>query len=213
MPVGNPLQDAILFHRKRIILCTKDHKCRPAGSEYFRLEPTFPVGPTYLPSRHQIKLVEPRYEEMTTSMTIEAGKTATVTQTMKLLPEPKRPFGVLRTKSADKFAAVYLNDKYCGHGYEFDNHWQGEAGGRRIHRAHRAGERNAGVPESHDRREQDDRRAIKRRRYCRSNTWTVWARAPLGAVASDSAVSTLPFPDSVNLPDDIGRLGPCKSTR
>jgi hypothetical protein len=32
---------------------------------------------------------------------------------------------VLRTKSADKFAAVYVNDRFCGHADEFDNHWQG----------------------------------------------------------------------------------------
>jgi hypothetical protein len=78
-----------------------------------------PVG------QHQIKLVEPRYEDVTTSVTIEAGKTATVTQTMKALPVPKGPFGVLRTKSPDKFAAVYVNDHYCGHADEFNNPWQG----------------------------------------------------------------------------------------
>jgi len=75
--------------------------------------------------QHQIKLVETRYEEATTTVTIEAGKTATVKQTMKALPEPKGPFGVLRTKSADKFAAVYVNDRFCGHADEFDNYWQG----------------------------------------------------------------------------------------
>ncbi|HWC98871.1 MAG TPA: PEGA domain-containing protein [Candidatus Sulfopaludibacter sp.] len=77
------------------------------------------------PGKHEIKLVEPRYEEITTSVTIEKGKTANLTQTMKAIPEPKGPFGVLRTKSPDKFAAVYVNDRFCGHADEFDNYWQG----------------------------------------------------------------------------------------
>lgn len=77
------------------------------------------------PGQHQIKLVEPRYEDTSTTVTIEAGKTATLTQTMKALPVPKGPFGVLRTKNADKYAAVYVNDRYMGHNDEFDNPWQG----------------------------------------------------------------------------------------
>jgi hypothetical protein len=77
------------------------------------------------PGQHEIKLVEPRYEDATTTVTIEAGKTATLTQAMKALPLPQGPFGVLRTKSTDKFAAVYVNDHYMGHNDEFDNPWQG----------------------------------------------------------------------------------------
>ena len=77
------------------------------------------------PGQHQIKLVEPRYEDFSTTVTIEAGKTATLSQIMKVLPVPKGPFGVLRTHSSDKFAAVYVNDHYMGHNDEFDNPWQG----------------------------------------------------------------------------------------
>jgi hypothetical protein len=87
----------------------------------------FGVGRKYAlaPGKHDIKLVEPRYEEATATVTIEAGKTATLNQTLKALPIPKGPFGVLRTKSADKFAAVYVNEHYCGHADEFNNPWQG----------------------------------------------------------------------------------------
>ena len=77
------------------------------------------------PGQHQIKLVDPRYEDVSTSVTIEAGKTATLTQVLKVLPLPKGPFGIIRTQSSDKYAAVYVNDRYEGHNDEFDNPWQG----------------------------------------------------------------------------------------
>jgi len=87
----------------------------------------FGVGRKYALSagEHQIKLVEPRYEEVSTSVKIESHKTATVSQTLKALPVPKGPFGVMRVKHADKFAAVYINDHFVGHADEFNNPWQG----------------------------------------------------------------------------------------
>jgi hypothetical protein len=77
------------------------------------------------PGEHKITLKEPRYEEMTTTVTIQGGKTTVLAETMKALPVPKGPFGVLRIKNADKFAAVYVNDKFCGHADEFNNAFQG----------------------------------------------------------------------------------------
>jgi hypothetical protein len=74
---------------------------------------------------HEVKLVEPRYEEMTTKVTVTAGKTTTLKETMKALPAPKPPFGRIRTECPDKFAAVYLNGKYVGHADEFSNSGQG----------------------------------------------------------------------------------------
>jgi hypothetical protein len=66
--------------------------------------------------------VDPRYEEFTTSVDIEAGKTAVVSQTLKPLPPPKPPLGTLKTTvTASKFDAVYLNDHYYGHTGEFNN--------------------------------------------------------------------------------------------
>ncbi|HXA51297.1 MAG TPA: PEGA domain-containing protein [Candidatus Acidoferrum sp.] len=86
----------------------------------------FGVGRKYsLPAgEHKIKLVEPRYEDLETSVTVQAGKTVEVKQTMKALPVPKGPFGMLHTWSADKFAAVYVNDHFMGHAGEFNNPWQ-----------------------------------------------------------------------------------------
>ena len=78
------------------------------------------------PGEHEVKLVDPRYEEVTTKVSITAGKTTVLRETMKPLPVPKPPFGLLRTPQAgDKFAAVYVNEKYMGHVDEFSNASQG----------------------------------------------------------------------------------------
>jgi hypothetical protein len=87
----------------------------------------FRVARTYsLPAgEHELKLEDPRYEPVTTKVTINAGKKTTVHQTLKELPLAKPPFGTLRTESADKFAAVYVNDRFMGHADEFSNFAQG----------------------------------------------------------------------------------------
>src|SRR3954452_5260832 len=56
----------------------------------------FGVGRKYVlpPGEHKIKLVEPRYEDLETSVTIQEGKTVEVKQSMKALPVPKGPFGM-----------------------------------------------------------------------------------------------------------------------
>jgi len=78
------------------------------------------------PGEHEIKLEEPRYEEIVTKATIQAGKTTTLSQTMKALPEAKPPFGRLRTVAPpDKFTAVYINGHFMGHAGEFNNSVQG----------------------------------------------------------------------------------------
>jgi hypothetical protein len=87
----------------------------------FRVARTYSVAA----GQHELKLVDPRYEELTSQVTIVAGKKTTVHQTLKELPPAKPPFGTLRTESADKFAAVYVNDKYMGHADEFSNFAQG----------------------------------------------------------------------------------------
>jgi hypothetical protein len=74
---------------------------------------------------HEVRLSEPRYEDVVTKVTIQAGKTAKLAQTMKELPLAKPPFGTLRTMSEDKFAAVYVNGKFMGHAGEFNNPVQG----------------------------------------------------------------------------------------
>jgi hypothetical protein len=87
----------------------------------------FGVGRKYAvtPGEHKIKLVEPRYEDMETTVTAAAGKTTVLRQTMKALPPPKGPFGMIRTVHTEKYAAVYVNDHYMGHAGEFNNSVQG----------------------------------------------------------------------------------------
>jgi hypothetical protein len=74
---------------------------------------------------HEIRMVDPRYEEAVTKVTVSAGKKTEVTETLKPVPLAKPPFGVLRTESADKFTAVYINGKFFGHAGEFNNSVQG----------------------------------------------------------------------------------------
>jgi len=87
----------------------------------------FGVGRKYSvsPGDHEIKLVEPRYEDVVTKVTVQAGKTTQVSQTMKALPPAKPPFGILRTMAPDKFSAVYVNGRFMGHAGEFNNSVQG----------------------------------------------------------------------------------------
>jgi hypothetical protein len=70
---------------------------------------------------HDVKLVEPRYEEANQKVTITAGKTTVLNQSLKVLPAPKPPFGRIRIVGATKYSAVYLNDKYYGHADEYSN--------------------------------------------------------------------------------------------
>lgn len=87
----------------------------------------FRVGRKYSvpPGEHEVTLVEPRYEEYSTKVSIAAGKTAVVSQELKALPPAKPPFGRLRTISSDKFAAVYVGGKFMGHAGEYNNSTQG----------------------------------------------------------------------------------------
>jgi hypothetical protein len=77
------------------------------------------------PGRHEIKLSEPRFEDAVTAQEFQAGKTTVVSQTLKPVPLAKGPFGLLRVKNPDKYAAVYINEKFYGHAGEFNNMMQG----------------------------------------------------------------------------------------
>jgi hypothetical protein len=88
----------------------------------FRISRKYAVAP----GEHEIKLEEPRYEEVATKATIQAGKTFTLSQTMKPLTPAKPPFGRLRTVApTNKFVAVYVNGRFMGHAGEFNNSVQG----------------------------------------------------------------------------------------
>jgi len=102
-------------------------RCWQPHSQYVGPAANFGMARKYAvaPGEHEIKLVEPRHEEITTKVTVVAGKTFQVRQSLKALPKPQPPFGRLRTISADKFAAVYVNGKFMGHADEFSNSAQG----------------------------------------------------------------------------------------
>ena len=91
----------------------------PAGN--FGARRTYPVAA----GEHEVRLTEPRYEDIVTKVTIQAGKTTNLAETMKALPLAKPPFGTLRTISPDKFSAVFVNGKFMGHAGEFNNSVQG----------------------------------------------------------------------------------------
>ena len=87
----------------------------------------FGIGRKYAVAagEHEVRLAEPRYEDVVAKVTVQPGKTAKLAETMKALPLAKPPFGGLRTISSDKFAAVYVNGKFMGHAGEFNNSLQG----------------------------------------------------------------------------------------
>jgi hypothetical protein len=86
----------------------------------------FKVGQTYslAPGEHDLKLVDPRYQDIVKKITIEAGKKTVIHETMMALPVAKPPFAFMRTENADHFAAVYVNDHFMGHVDEFSNSHQ-----------------------------------------------------------------------------------------
>ena len=90
-------------------------------SANFKIAMKFPLSP----GEHEVKLVEPRYEDYSTKVTIQAGKTTKLNQKLTPRPPAKPPFGRLRTIADDKFAAVYVNGQFMGHVDEFSNSAQG----------------------------------------------------------------------------------------
>jgi len=87
----------------------------------------FKVARTYevAPGEHEVKLSDPRYQEIVKKVTITAGKKTVIKETMSALPPAKPPFGKLRIENPDHFAAVYVNDRFMGHVDEFSNFTQG----------------------------------------------------------------------------------------
>src|SRR5580704_19128929 len=61
----------------------------------------FKVGQTYQveAGEHEIKLEDPRYQEIVKKVTITAGKKTVMKETMVALPPAKPPFGKLRTEN------------------------------------------------------------------------------------------------------------------
>jgi PEGA domain len=87
----------------------------------FKIARTYDVSP----GEHEVRLVEPRYEDFVTKVTISGGKKTVLKANLKPLPPAKPPFGRLRTEHPDHFAAVYVNEHYMGHVDEFSSVAQG----------------------------------------------------------------------------------------
>ena len=73
------------------------------------------------PGEHEVKLIDPRYEEVTKKVTITAGKTTVLTEVLHALPLAKPPYGKIRAVGFQKFDALYINDHFYGHVDEFSN--------------------------------------------------------------------------------------------
>ena len=80
---------------------------------------------TLPPGKHELALKESNSEDFNTTVEITAGKTTMVKQDMKPLPPIQPPFGTLKIRDFDKYAAVYVNGKFVGHADEFNNFAQG----------------------------------------------------------------------------------------
>jgi hypothetical protein len=90
----------------------------------FRVDRKYAVAP----GQHTLRLSEPRYKDFTTTITIEAGKTTKIKQTMERLPLPEPPYGMLKIVKGNhsKFSGVFLNQHYMGHVGEYDNSLQAQ---------------------------------------------------------------------------------------
>ena len=80
---------------------------------------TLPAG------THEVLLREPRYRDVKTTVTIEAGKTAELKQKLEAVPLDAGPWGKLKTRAGAKYTAIYVDDRFMGHADEFDNFAQG----------------------------------------------------------------------------------------
>ena len=76
----------------------------------FRISRTYTVAA----GEHELKLVDPRYEEFTTKITIVAGKTTKISEKLKPLPLPTGPYGMIRVIHPDKFAEYKVRAEEMG---------------------------------------------------------------------------------------------------
>jgi len=75
---------------------------------------------------HEITLSDPRYQDFSSKVKIEAGKTTTYCQSLLTTTLPSPPFGTLRVEGgSSKFDGVFVNGKFAGHIGEFNNVGQG----------------------------------------------------------------------------------------
>ena len=80
---------------------------------------------------HEVTLRDPRFDEYTTKVSIQPGKTTKIHYKLKRLPEPKGPFGRLRlggdgpesfiSVAAGDTGPIYINGKFFGFIDELNN--------------------------------------------------------------------------------------------
>jgi hypothetical protein len=83
------------------------------------------------PGDHEVVLRDPRYEDMTVKVSVQAGKTAVVKGKLTPVTLPNPPFGRLRfgggagesfiSVASGDVSPVYLNDKFYGYMDELNN--------------------------------------------------------------------------------------------
>lgn len=91
----------------------------PAGN--FARARTYSVPP----GQHELILREPRYQDYSTTVTVEPGKTLKIKPAMNPKPLAQPPFGTLKLSGFDKYSPVFVNDSFMGHADEFDFGRQG----------------------------------------------------------------------------------------
>jgi hypothetical protein len=92
----------------------------PAANFRFTRKYAVPAG------EHDLTLRDPRYQDFSTKVKIEAGKTTTISESLQPATLASPPFGILRVQGgSSRFDAVYVNGKFMGHVDEFDNFAQG----------------------------------------------------------------------------------------
>lgn len=92
----------------------------PAANFGFACKYAVPAG------EHEIVLRDPRCQDFTRKVTIEAGKTTSISQSLQPGTLESPPYGLLRIQGgSSKFDAVFVNDQFMGHVDEFDNFAQG----------------------------------------------------------------------------------------
>lgn len=72
-----------------------------------------PVG------KHDVKIIDPRYELLEKTITIEPRKEVIIRQELKPKAVPQPPFGTLKVKNGGR-DAIYINSAYYGQADEFN---------------------------------------------------------------------------------------------
>jgi hypothetical protein len=96
---------------------------------------TVPEKYTVEPGEREIRISDPRYEDYTTKVTVQPGKTAKISFKLKPVPTVPPPYGRLRfgggesesfiSVTAGDTSPVYINDKFYGYVDEMNNRGSG----------------------------------------------------------------------------------------